>query len=152
SGAGPPAQVARVEPETTLRERALVTVPAVTLKGTNWDGTAWEHKIAVFRIDLKPVSNGEFLAFVKAHAQWKKSHIASNLHDEDYLKHWEGDESVKPSILDDPVQYVSFYAAAAFCNTSGKRLPRLGDYRAAANAPLWVEKIEIRYEAPYKVP
>ena len=88
-----------------------------------------------FHIDLKPVSNREFLDFVKVQSQWKKSHIASNLHDGDYLKYWGDAETVKPAELDKPVRYVSFYAASAFCSVIGKKLPELSHYRIAANRP-----------------
>jgi formylglycine-generating enzyme required for sulfatase activity len=100
---------------------------------------------------LNPVSNREFLDFVRANPQWHKSRIAGNLHDGNYLKHWDGDETVKASEVDDPVRYVSFYAASAFCKALGKKLPDLHNYRTAANPPN-TRDVNVSYETTYKVP
>jgi formylglycine-generating enzyme required for sulfatase activity len=100
-------------------------------------------------MDLRPVSNREFLAFVKSHPEWKKSRIGKDLHDGDYLKRWEGDEAIKPAELDRPVSYVSFYAALSYCENSGKDLPKIYEYRVAASNTLR-EGIYVEYEKPYK--
>ena len=95
-------QVAMLEPESMLRERAAVAVPTATLTGSGWEG-----KVSAFHMDLRPVSNREFLEFVKSHPEWKKSQISKDLHDGEYLKYWEGDETIKSTELDRPVSYVS---------------------------------------------
>ena len=89
----PPAQMARLEPETTLRERASVAVPAATISGQR-SGEPWSQKVSAFRLDLHPISNDEFLAFVRLSPQWKKSHVDKTFHDGDYLKHWPSDETM----------------------------------------------------------
>jgi hypothetical protein len=102
-----------------------------------------------FHMDLRPVSNREFLAFVRSHPAWKKSQIGKDLHDGDYLKRWEGDEAIKPAELDRPVFYVSFYAALSYCESSGKDLPKVYEYRVAASNTLR-EGIFVEYEKSYK--
>jgi hypothetical protein len=146
----PPAQMARVEPETTLRERASVAVPAATI---SWQrsGEPWSQKVSAFRLDLHPISNDEFLAFVRLSPQWKKSHMDKTLHDGDYLKHWPSDETTPLDERDRPVRYVSYFAAEAYCKASGKKLPGLNHYRIATGLNE-ARTIEITYEGPYQAP
>jgi clan AA aspartic protease (TIGR02281 family) len=59
-------QVARLEPEHKLRERESVAVPASTVSGESRGVQIWSRKMPAFHMDLKPVSNREFLDFVKA--------------------------------------------------------------------------------------
>jgi serine/threonine-protein kinase len=154
----PPTPVASVVPAQRSYERASVAVPAATLRGRGVRIPAqgaedWVREVSAFRMDLYPVSNRDFLDFVATHPQWKKSRIASELHDGDYLKHWQGDETIAPEELDRPVSYVSYYAAAAYCSASGKRLPGLHHFRAAAqHLPLNETKMSIRYDEPYTAP
>jgi uncharacterized caspase-like protein len=142
-------QVARLEPESKPRAREAVAVPAATLSCCRSGSSNWERKVSAFHLDLRPVSNREFLAFVRSHPAWKKSQIGKDLHDGDYLKRWEGDEAIKPVDLDRPVSYVSFYAALAYCESSGKDLPKVYEYRVAASNTLR-ENIFVEYEKPYK--
>jgi len=130
--AQPSPQVARLEPENKLRVREAVVVPAVTLQCACL-GNPWTAQVTSFRMDLNPVSNREFLAFVQTHPQWKKSQIARDRHDGDYLKHWPGDDRVSAPELDQPVRYVSYYAAVAYCKEQGVKLPLLNRYRVASS-------------------
>lgn len=138
-------QVARLEPESKLREREAMAVPAATLTGSGWGA-----QVSAFRMDLRPVSNREFLEFVRSYPKWKKSQISRDLHDGDYLKYWEGDETIKSAELDRPVSYVSYYAALSYCKASGKELPNLNEYRVAADTLR--EQIFVKYEKLYNAP
>ena len=126
-----PSQVARLEPETKLRARESVAVPAATVTGRDHLSRDWTFRVPTFRIDVAPVSNKEFLEFVRANPQWKRSQISTTLHDGDYLKHWEGDETINAKEADRPVRYVSYSAAEAYCKSVKKALPWLNHYRAA---------------------
>jgi uncharacterized caspase-like protein len=79
--AQPPVPVARAEPETKLRARDSVAVPTATLNGRDHLNRDWSWIVPTFRIDLTPVSNQEFLEFVRSNPQWKRSQISSTLHD-----------------------------------------------------------------------
>ena len=143
-------QVARLEPESKLRTREAVAVPAATLSCCRSGSSTWERKVSAFYMDLRPVSNREFLAFVRSHPAWKKSQIGKDLHDGDYLKRWEGEEAIKPAELDRPVSYVSFYAALSYCENSGKDLPKVHEYRTARDTQQ--ENIFVKHEKPYNAP
>jgi hypothetical protein len=54
------------------------------------------------------------------------------LHDGDYLKHWEEDDTIKPKDLDRPVRYIIWNAAPVYCRVQGKQPPSLNHYRAAS--------------------
>jgi formylglycine-generating enzyme required for sulfatase activity len=142
----PPGQMARLEPEGTLHERASVAVPSATIRGVGWS-----RKVPAFRIDLRPVSNRDFLNFVKSSPQWKKSQISKDLHNGEYLKHWLSDEAVNSDEMDKPAHYVSYFAAEAYCKARRKGLPWLNHYRIAANSKE-DPNMDISYDTQYKAP
>jgi formylglycine-generating enzyme required for sulfatase activity len=143
--AQPLSQVARLEPESTLHRRASVAVPAATINTSG--GPA--HYMA-FQLDRHPVSNRAFLAFVRAYPEWQKSHIAKDLHDGDYLKHWGGDAIIKPNEMELPVRYISYHAALAYCQAIDGTLPAIGEYRVAARHDTYERFLSIIYEQPYQ--
>ncbi|MGV3507657.1 MAG: formylglycine-generating enzyme family protein [Sphingobacteriaceae bacterium] len=100
-----------------------------------------------FYLDVKAVSNAEFLEFVKANPQWRKSKASKLYTDKGYLKHWKSDLNIgNPHINNSPVTNVSWYAATAYCKWKGKRLPTLNEWEyvgnvSAANNTNSIEKI-----------
>lgn len=91
--------------------------------------------IAPFLIDERPVTNQEFLTFVKANPQWRKSNVKRIFADTTYLKDWKNDVSLPDSALPDaPVCYVSWFAAKAYAESVEKRLPTLDEWEFVAMA------------------
>lgn len=100
----------------TTQEAAEVTVPA-------------------FLLDERPVTNGDFLAFVAANPKWRRSQLAGMFADSSYLEHWAGDlEPGANAPLDAPVVRVSWFAARAYARWMGKRLPSTAEWELAASA------------------
>ncbi len=92
-------------------------------------------RVAPFLIDEHPVTNAEFLAFVKANPQWRKSKIKSIYTDTTYLRDWQDDLTLpKGALPDAPVCFVSWFAAKAFAQSIGKRLPTLDEWEFIAMA------------------
>jgi sulfatase modifying factor 1 len=88
-----------------------------------------------FLLDERPVTNGEFLAFVTAHPQWRRSTVSPLFADPSYLEHWSGDLEPGPRApLDAPVVRVSWFAARAYARAQGKRLPSTAEWELAAAA------------------
>jgi len=54
------------------------------------DGKAAPATVAPFRLRSLPVTNAEFLDFVRANPQWDRGRIASLFGDSQYLAHWSG--------------------------------------------------------------
>ena len=80
--------------------------------------------IGAFRLDVEPVTNGEFLDFVTAHPEWRKSRIKPLFADARYLRRWPSDlELADAEARDEPVTDVSWFAAQAYCRALGGRLP-----------------------------
>ncbi|WP_034690812.1 formylglycine-generating enzyme family protein [Kaistella palustris] len=92
-------------------------------------------KVEDFLLDERPVTNAEFLDFVKKNPKWKRSNVKGLFADETYLKDWQDDETLpKDADPDAPVTFVSWFAAKAYAKSAGKRLPTLDEWEYVAMA------------------
>ncbi|MDN5781997.1 MAG: formylglycine-generating enzyme family protein [Luteimonas sp.] len=116
-------------------------------------------KITPFELQKRPVTNAEFLAFVKSHPQWRRDKVASVLAEPRYLSQWAGADALGDDALPlQPVVQVSWFAASAYCEAQGGRLPTWSEWEYAAAAdetrrdarrdPAWRERILAWYSKP----
>lgn len=118
--------------------------------------------VAAFWMDRFPVTNGEFLAFVKEHPRWQRNRAPKLFVDEKYLSHWQGPLNLgSEAEPEQPVVLVSWFSARAFCEARQARLPTEIEWEYVASASetsrdarqdaTWRKQILDWYSAPTPV-
>jgi len=69
------------------------------------------------------VTNAEFAAFLRSHAQWRRDRIAPLFAEPGYLRDWASPDAADRARSNQPVTNVSWFAATAYCEAQGARLP-----------------------------
>ncbi|MFP7721309.1 formylglycine-generating enzyme family protein [Lysobacter sp. A3-1-A15] len=115
-------------------------------------------RIAPFALMKRPVTNAEFLAFVKAEPEWRRDRAATVMAEPRYLSHWAGPTALGTTLPEAPVVQVSWFAASAYCESQGARLPTWNEWEYVAAAdetrrdarkdPVWRERILGWYSRP----
>jgi formylglycine-generating enzyme required for sulfatase activity len=122
-----------------LIEPSMKPIPAgsFVMGGETNDGEKPPHKVTLgaYRLSDHLVTNKEYALFVAANPQWSKDRADSELRDEEYLSDW-SDSGYAEGKDDNPVSFVSFYAAQAFAAWLGKRLPTEAEWECAARGGL----------------
>ena len=137
SGQGDSSNSASVPP-------GMVLIPAGEFQMGSDDGDDEEqpvHTVSVdaFYMDTYQVTNAQFKAFVDANPQWQKDNIPDKYHDGNYLWYWSGN-SYPSGEGNHPVVDVSWYAAMAYAQWAGKRLPTEAEWEKAARGGLAGQK------------
>ena len=88
-----------------------------------------------FLMDVYPVTNKEYVAFVKKYPKWQKSKVIKLFADESYLRDWKSDTLLGENKKENsPITQVSWFAAKEYCECQGKRLPSVDEWEYVAMA------------------
>jgi formylglycine-generating enzyme len=114
----------------------MVFIPGGSYKPL-YSKAAAERTTSPFFMDVIQVTNRQFLEFVKEYPEWQRSKVNPAQADANYLRHWSGDLDLGPEageIQDTPVTNVSWFAAKAYCEAHGRRLPTQDEWEFVARA------------------
>ncbi|KHK57705.1 signal peptide protein [Ralstonia sp. A12] len=125
----------------------------------NAPGLPQRVRIEPFALRTTPVTIGEYLAFVQTHAAWRRDRVPEVFASASYLADWADALHPNPQApLQAPVTGVGWFAARAYCETEGSRLPTWLEWESAAAAdatradarddPQWAQRILGWYERP----
>lgn len=94
-----------------------------------------EVRVNEFCLDALPVTKGDFLEFVRANPRWQRSQVKQIFADENYLRDWAGDLELGTNAnTNQPVVFVSWFAAKAYAQWQDKRLPTTAEWEFVAAA------------------
>lgn len=118
-----------------------------------------EVEVKPFQLQRRPVTNADFLAFVTLHPEWRRGTQVPVFVDGSYLAHWSGPLTLgAAAAAEQPVTQVSWFAAQAYCEAQGARLPSWYEWEFAGAAsgsradarqdPAWRQNILDWYSQP----
>lgn len=126
------------EPETAVEpaQEAENLTPLISIAAGTYrplypgEGEPKEVARPAFLLEATPVTNAQFLAFVRANPKWQRAHVSPLMADSNYLQHWDGNLAIPAGSAQAPVTRVSWFAARAYAQWIGRRLPTLAEWES----------------------
>lgn len=152
-------------PAIGFADGGYIRIPKGDFKSVlKYDDIKGKQKVVAFELMKLPVSNTQFLEFVKKNPQWQRGKVPSVFAEpKQYLSNWQGPlllgTKAKPL---QPVTQVSWFAATAYCEAQHARLPTWTEWeyvaaadrtrRDARSDPAWREQMLSWYAKPSNTP
>jgi len=144
-------------------DTAWVDIPAGRYTSAlAYEDIAGPVAVDAFAMQRAPVTNAQFLAFVRAHPEWQRGRAPVLFAEARYLQHWAGPTDLGAAKTTQPVVNVSWFAAQAYCEAQQARLPTWSEWEYVAAAdetrrdaradPAWRERILAWYSVPSNRP
>ncbi len=143
---------------------AFVEIPAGSIASAlKYEDRKGAQPVAAFAMMQTPVTNAAFLRFVLSQRQWQRGNVPAVFAEPRYLQHWASASAIfngnaRSATAQQPVVNVSWFAAAAYCESLGARLPYWTEWEYVAAAdetrrdaradPAWRERILSWYSTP----
>lgn len=120
--------------EIAFSQTSRVLVPAGSFHSVLPEVEGEPIEVDSFYMDKTAVTNEQYVEFLKAHPEWRRSEIPPIFTYDGYLKNWMSDLEPDYESLGEnrPVTRVSWYAANAYCSEQGGRLPTLNEWEYSA--------------------
>jgi formylglycine-generating enzyme len=87
-----------------------------------------ELPVVAFLLEEHAVTNAQYLDFVNANPKWQRSQVRALFADANYLLHWPANLEIPTESANSPVTNVSWFAARAYAEWIGRRLPTLAEW------------------------
>lgn len=127
--------LARTTPARGRVGTGMARIPAGTFQPLYAVAGQGRERVGAFLLDREPVTKAEFLAFVRSVPQWRRSAVRRVFAERSYLADWHGDLDAGAGALGrTAATNVSWFAARAYCEAQGKRLPTTSEWEYAAAA------------------
>ena len=92
-------------------------------------------EVDVFLLDRRPVTRGEFLEFVRTNPRWRRGEVPAVFAEAGYLASWPAELDAGGEVdRRRAVTQVSWFAAKAYCESRGARLPTVDEWEYVAAA------------------
>lgn len=148
-----------LSPAARAQEQSWVKLPGGSFKSALRYQDSRSVRIAPFAMMTTPVTNTQYLAFVRKQPQWQRGKVAKIFAEPRYLQHWAGPLALgKSALANQPVVNVSWFGADAYCRAQHARLPTWNEWEYVAAAdelridargdPTWRERILAWYSRP----
>ncbi|MDZ7689623.1 MAG: formylglycine-generating enzyme family protein [Balneolaceae bacterium] len=90
-------------------------------------------QVDTFYLDMTAVTNEQYAEFVADNKQWQRGEVPAVFANNQYLEHWKRNRPDYNSTgKNRPVTHVSWFAANAYCQWTGGRLPTLNEWEYSA--------------------
>lgn len=92
-------------------------------------------KVPKLTVQTHQVTNAEFQKFLETHPDWQKANVLPLYAESNYLDQFVGPTQLKENVPpESPVTSVSWFAAKAYCQSIGMRLPTASEWEYLAAA------------------
>lgn len=114
-------------------------VPEIYVKGGTYapffrDKDEGDQKVPSLWVDKFPVTNRDFLSYLKIHPEWRRSARKEIFAGRAYLEHWQTDLAFSKETASFPVANVSWFVAREYCKNLNKRLMTIAEWEYVSNA------------------